>query len=108
MTPSLSAEGVGIEFGGLKALCGFNLSINQGDLFGLIEAAALNKARRGRRHDAVQLYWSARKLREDAALPLAPTFDSKLQASLLDSGCDLEVDRGELLGMEEALELAVS
>jgi branched-chain amino acid transport system ATP-binding protein len=34
--PLLQAEGVGIHFGGLKALSGFELSIRQGDLKGLI------------------------------------------------------------------------
>ena len=34
--PLLEAQGVGIHFGGLKALSGFDLSIGQGDLKGLI------------------------------------------------------------------------
>lgn len=34
--PLLEAQGVGIHFGGLKALSGFDLSIQQGDLKGLI------------------------------------------------------------------------
>jgi branched-chain amino acid transport system ATP-binding protein len=34
--PLLQAEGVGIHFGGLKALSGFNLNIQEGDLKGLI------------------------------------------------------------------------
>lgn len=34
--PLLEADGVSIQFGGLKALSGFNLSIKQGDLQGLI------------------------------------------------------------------------
>jgi branched-chain amino acid transport system ATP-binding protein len=34
--PLLQAEGVGIDFGGLKALSGFDLAIHQGDLKGLI------------------------------------------------------------------------
>ncbi len=34
--PLLEAEGVAIQFGGLKALSGFDLSIQQGDLKGLI------------------------------------------------------------------------
>ncbi len=35
-TPLLEAAGVSIQFGGLKALSGFNLAIHQGDLQGLI------------------------------------------------------------------------
>ena len=34
--PLLEAQGVGIHFGGLKALSGFDLAIHQGDLKGLI------------------------------------------------------------------------
>jgi branched-chain amino acid transport system ATP-binding protein len=34
--PLLEAEGVGIHFGGLKALSGFDLSVHEGDLKGLI------------------------------------------------------------------------
>ncbi len=35
-SPLLEADGVSIQFGGLKALSGFNLAIHQGDLQGLI------------------------------------------------------------------------
>lgn len=34
--PLLHVKGVGVQFGGLKAVSGFNLEINQGELIGLI------------------------------------------------------------------------
>lgn len=35
-TPLLKTDGVGIEFGGLKALSGINIELNMGELVGLI------------------------------------------------------------------------
>ena len=36
MTEILKCENVGITFGGLKAVSNFNMTINQGELLGLI------------------------------------------------------------------------
>ena len=41
-TPLLKAEGLGIQFGGLKAVDEFNFEIDKNQLFGLIGFAKLN------------------------------------------------------------------